>query len=51
MKVPAQPKAIRSSNPYLKVLGSSDDNQSGMSSITLSGRDMQGERGTLTLTY
>lgn len=51
VKVPAQPKAIRSSNPHLKVLGSTYDDQSGMSSITLSGRDMQGERGILTLTY
>ncbi|UCH09308.1 MAG: hypothetical protein JSU61_08690 [Fidelibacterota bacterium] len=51
VKVSAQPRAVRSSNPHLKVLDSTYDDQSGMYSLTLSGRDMQGERGTVTLTY
>lgn len=45
------PKSILSSNPHLKIVSSKFDEMSGILSIEISGQDIQGERGVISMSF
>ena len=46
-----KPVSIKSSNRYLKILSHEHNNKTGMLSVKIHGRDMQGEKGTIYVKF
>lgn len=49
--VTSQPRAVTSNNDFLKILSQEYDESEGVLQLEIQGRNIQGERGIITLTY
>src|SRR5690625_1276636 len=49
--VTSQPRAVTSNNDFLKILSQGYDESEGVLQLEIQGRNIQGERGIITLTY
>lgn len=46
-----EPESIKSSNPNLKILSSNYDKKDGLLDLVISGRDIQGEKGNISINF